>query len=118
MGIPLSLLSFFGMLALTGVVINDSLVMITRYNQSREAGMVVSDALTSAGVGRFRAIFLTTATTVIGLLPLLTETSEQAQYLIPAAVSLAFGELFSTFLMLLLVPVLIAIVEDIKPKGV
>jgi multidrug efflux pump subunit AcrB len=117
MGIPLSLLSFFGMLALTGVVINDSLVMITRYNQSREAGLGVSDALKSAGVGRFRAIFLTTATTVFGLLPLLTETSEQAQYLIPAAVSLAFGELFSTVLMLVLAPVLIAIVEDMKTKG-
>jgi multidrug efflux pump subunit AcrB len=114
MGIPLSLLSFFGMLALTGVVINDSLVMVTRYNQSREAGLAVSQALESAGIGRFQAIFLTTATTVLGLLPLLTETSEQAQYLIPAAVSLAFGELFSTALMLLLAPVLIAIVEDVK----
>jgi multidrug efflux pump subunit AcrB len=114
MGIPLSLLSFFGMLALTGVVINDSLVMMTRYNQAREVDLKVSDALQSAGVGRFQAIFLTTVTTVFGLLPLLTETSEQAQYLIPAAVSLAFGELFSTALMLLLVPVLIAIVEDLK----
>ncbi len=114
MDLPLSVLSFFGMLALTGVVINDSLVMITRYNQSREDGLSVSDALNEAGVGRFRAIFLTTATTVIGLMPLLTETSEQAQYLIPAAVSLAFGELFSTALMLLLVPVLIAITDDVR----
>ncbi|HBM87172.1 MAG: efflux RND transporter permease subunit [Parvibaculaceae bacterium] len=114
MGLPLSVLSFFGMLALTGVVINDSLVLITRYNQAREEGLSVSDALNEAGVGRFRAIFLTTATTVIGLLPLLTETSEQAQYLIPAAVSLAFGELFSTALMLLLVPVLIAIADDVQ----
>ena len=113
MGIQLSLLSFFGMLALTGVVVNDSLVMITRYNQSREAGDGVDEALHAAGIGRFRAIFLTTATTVIGLMPLLTETSEQAQYLIPAAVSLAFGELFGTALMLLLVPVLIAIAEDV-----
>jgi multidrug efflux pump subunit AcrB len=114
MDLPLSVLSFFGMLALTGVVINDSLVMITRYNQAREEGLTVSDALNETGVGRFRAIFLTTATTVIGLSPLLTETSEQAQYLIPAAVSLAFGELFSTALMLLLVPVLIAIAEDVR----
>jgi multidrug efflux pump subunit AcrB len=78
--------------------------------------------LHEAGVGRFRAIFLTTATTVIGLLPLLTETSEQAQYLIPAAASLAFGEIFGTALMLILVPVLIAIAEDIRiaifPAGV
>ena len=114
MNLSLSLLSFFGMLALTGVVINDSLVMMTRYNQAREEGHPITTALQDAGISRFQAIFLTTATTVIGLLPLLLETSEQAQYLIPAAVSLAFGELFSTALMLLLVPVLIAIVEDIK----
>ncbi len=113
MDLPLSILSFFGMLALTGVVVNDSLVMITRYNQAREAGMAVPEAIHEAGIGRFKAIFLTTATTVIGLMPLLTETSEQAQYLIPAAVSLAFGELFGTALMLLLVPVLIVIAEDI-----
>ncbi|MGL1956343.1 MAG: efflux RND transporter permease subunit [Colwellia sp.] len=114
MNVPLSLLSFFGMLALTGVVINDSLVIMTRYNQTRAQGESVSEALYDAGVGRFQAIFLTTATTVIGLTPLLMETSEQAQYLIPAAVSLAFGELFSTLLMLLLMPVLIAITEDVK----
>ena len=114
MDIPLSVLSFFGMLALTGVVVNDSLVLIIRYNQAREEGVPVPDALHEAGMSRFRAIFLTTATTVVGLTPLLTETSEQAQYLIPAAVSLAYGELFSTALMLLLVPVLIAISEDVR----
>lgn len=114
MDLPLSILSFFGMLALTGVVVNDSLVMMTRYNQGRESGLTFSAALHDAGTGRFNAIFLTTATTVIGLMPLLSETSEQAQYLIPAAASLAYGELFATLLMLILVPVLIAIVEDIK----
>ncbi|MBO6640169.1 MAG: efflux RND transporter permease subunit [Roseitalea sp.] len=113
MGVPLSLLSFFGMLALTGVIVNDSLVMITRYNQARQDGEPVAGALRTAGTARFRAIFLTTATTVIGLTPLLTEASEQAQYLIPAAVSLAFGELFGTALMLILVPVLIAVAEDV-----
>ncbi len=114
MDIPLSVLSFFGMLALAGVVVNDSLVLMTRYNQARDDGLPVFQAIHDAGMGRFRAIFLTTATTVIGLLPLLTETSEQAQYLIPAAVSLAYGELFATVLMLVLVPVLIAITEDVK----
>ena len=114
MDLKLSIFSFFGMMALTGVVINDSLVMMTRYNQARESGMDVLPALKEAGIDRFRAIFLTTATTVIGLSPLLMETSEQAQYLIPAAASLAFGELFSTFLMLILVPVIIAISEDVK----
>ncbi|GAA0779246.1 efflux RND transporter permease subunit [Roseibium denhamense] len=112
-GVPLSLLSFFGMLALTGVIVNDSLVLITRYNQARAEGESVRKALHTAGTRRFRAIFLTTATTAIGLTPLLLETSEQAQYLIPAAVSLTFGELFGTVLMLILVPVLIAVGEDI-----
>jgi multidrug efflux pump subunit AcrB len=112
-GVTLSVFSFFGMLALTGVVVNDSLVMITRYNQARDEDLPIDSALHCAGVGRFKAIFLTTATTVIGLVPLMIETSEQAQYLIPAAVSLAFGELFGTALMLILVPVLIAITEDV-----
>lgn len=112
MDLPFSLLSFFGMLALTGVVVNDSLVMMTRYNQAREEGEPPQLALMTAGVGRFQAIILTTATTVAGLIPLLSETSEQAQYLIPAAVSLAFGELFATAITLVLVPVLIAIGND------
>lgn len=116
MGLPLSLLSFFGMMALTGVVINDSLVLLTRYNQAREEGLAIDKALQTAGVSRFKAIFLTTATTVIGLLPLLLETSEQAQYLIPAAASLAFGEIFSTALMLILVPVILAIENDFKSR--
>lgn len=113
MGLPLSILSFFGMLALAGVVVNDSLVLLTRYRQARDAGLVPLAATQEAAISRFQAIFLTTATTVIGLMPLLTETSEQAQYLIPAAVSLAFGELFGTALMLILVPVLVLIFDDI-----
>lgn len=111
-GHTLSVLSFFGMLAAMGIVINDSLVMLTRYNQFREEGMDTSRALLRAGTSRFRAIFLTTVTTVCGLLPLLTETSEQAQYLIPAAISLAFGELFATPITLCLIPLLIKITED------
>ncbi len=114
MGLPLSVLSFFGMLALAGVVVNDSLVLLTRYRQTRERGLAPLAAVEEAAISRFRAIFLTTATTVIGLLPLLSETSEQAQYLIPAAVSLAFGELFATALMLILVPVLVLVFEDIS----
>jgi len=114
MDVPLSLLSFFGMLALTGIVVNDSLVMMTRYNESRAEGDDVPVALKKAGVGRFQAIFLTTVTTVAGLTPLLLETSEQAQYLIPAAISLAFGEIFATVITLILIPVLIAIKEDFR----
>ncbi len=114
MDVPLSLLSFFGMLALTGVVVNDSLVMVTRYNDARNDGHTVHEALKDAGIGRFQAIFLTTATTVIGLMPLLSETSEQAQYLIPAAISLAYGEIFATLITLILIPVLLAISDDIR----
>ncbi|HEC05146.1 MAG TPA: efflux RND transporter permease subunit [Thiothrix sp.] len=112
-GIQLSVLSFFGMMALTGIVVNDSLVMLTRFNQIREEGESLDVALAEAGSSRFRAIFLTTVTTVGGLLPLLFETSEQAQYLIPAAVSLAYGEVFATAITLILVPLLVRVVEDI-----
>lgn len=104
MGIPFSVLSFFGMLALTGVVVNDSLLLVTSYNRYCAQG--VTDPLIKSATGRVRAVFLTTATTVIGLSPILLESSEQAQYLIPAAVSLAFGELFATLITLILVPVL------------
>jgi multidrug efflux pump subunit AcrB len=114
MDVPLSLLSFFGMLALSGVVVNDSLVMLTRYNQATAEGMSMHAALNDAGLGRFKAIFLTTTTTVAGLTPLMLETSEQAQYLIPAAISLAFGEIFATGITLIIIPVLIAISHDIK----
>lgn len=121
MDLPLSILSFFGMLAATGVVVNDSLVMVSRYNQLREDGRPMSEALVEAGCSRFRAIFLTTVTTVSGLLPLIFETSEQAQYLIPAAVSLAFAELVATPVTLLIVPVALHVLHDLgsiwhKPK--
>lgn len=114
MDVPLSLLSFFGMLALSGVVVNDSLVMLTRYNQATADGMSLHAAIKDAGLGRFKAIFLTTTTTVAGLTPLIIETSEQAQYLIPAAISLAFGEIFATGITLIIIPVLIAISHDVK----
>ncbi|MBI9088952.1 MAG: efflux RND transporter permease subunit [Desulfobacterium sp.] len=113
-GVPLSLLSFFGMLALAGIVVNDSLVMVTRFNRLMDTGACLDTAIMASGTSRFRAIFLTTATTVCGLIPLLSETSEQAQYLIPAAVSLAWGEMFATFITLILVPVLLGIAYDIK----
>ncbi len=108
MDLPVSLLSAFGMMAMTGVVINDSLVLMTRFNQLREKGLPLNDALVQAGLSRLRAIFLTTLTTVCGLLPLLSETSEQAQYLKPAAVSLVFGELVATPITLILIPVLLS----------
>ena len=114
MDLPLSILSFFGMLAATGVVVNDSLVMVSRYNQLRDDGMPLAEALLEAGCSRFRAIFLTTATTVSGLMPLMLETSEQAQYLIPAAVSLAFAELLATPVALFLIPVMLHVLHDLS----
>lgn len=83
-------------MAMTGVVINDSLVLMTQFNQLYNDGMPFKQSLIQAGKSRMRAIFLTTTTTICGLLPLLNETSEQAQYLKPAAVSLVFGQLFAT----------------------
>jgi len=102
------------MLGVMGITVNDSLVMMTRFNTLVEEGMPVNTALVQAGGSRFRAIFLTTVTTFAGLMPLIFETSEQAQYLIPAAVSLAFGELFATLITLVIVPLMIAMGQDIK----
>ena len=109
MGLPVSLLSLFGMMAMTGVVVNDSLVLMTRFNQLYQSGVAVGEALIQAGRSRLRAIFLTTTTTVCGHLPLLSESSEQALYLKPAVVSLAFGELFATLVTLILIPVLLSL---------
>ncbi len=108
LGLPVSVLSLFGMMAMTGVVINDSLVLMSRFNQLHDSGLSIKSALIEAGKSRLRAIFLTTVTTVCGLLPLLSETSEQAQYLKPAAVSLVFGELFATPITLILIPLLLS----------
>lgn len=112
--IAVSLLSLFGILALAGVVVNDSLLLISRYNTGREAGLSVTDALLESGTGRLRAILLTSTTTYFGLLPLLTETSPQAQFLIPAATSMGYGILFATIITLLLIPALVMVNEDLK----
>lgn len=112
----LSLVSFMGVIALSGVVINDSLIMVDYANRFRagEAGKKTSpsEAITLAGLRRFRPILLTTLTTFGGLIPLIFETSLQAQYIIPMAISLGFGILFSTAIILVLVPCLYMILED------
>ncbi|WP_333003418.1 efflux RND transporter permease subunit [Vibrio coralliilyticus] len=113
-GIPISLLSLFGILALAGVVVNDSLLLISRYNTGREAGLAVTEALLESGTGRLRAILLTSTTTYFGLVPLLTETSPQAQFLIPAATSMGYGILFATIITLVLIPALVMINEDLN----
>ena len=116
LGMDLTMLSIFGIIALTGVVVNDSLVMVDFINRSYRGGTPLEQALREAGQARFRPIMLTSLTTFVGLSPLLLEKSIQAQFLIPMAVSLAFGVLFATGITLLLVPTLYRILEDLRPK--
>jgi multidrug efflux pump subunit AcrB len=110
---PVSILSILGFVALTGVVVNDSLVMIDYINKKRLDGIEIKVAIEQSGVARFRPILLTSLTTFAGLLPILFETSLQAQFLIPMATSLSFGVLFATFITLLLVPAFYTIVNDV-----
>ena len=114
LGINLALLSLFGIIALSGVVVNDSLVLLSFYNQLRSEGMSRDQALLEAGAQRFRPILLTSLTTFFGLLPMILEKSVQAQFLIPMAVSLAFGILFATFIILIGVPVGLKLLEGIQ----
>jgi multidrug efflux pump subunit AcrB len=114
MGYPLSFLSILGLLALSGVVINDSLVLVDFINQKHRAGMSLWKSVTEAGVVRFRPVILTSLTTFFGLLPLLSEKASAAQILIPMAISLGFGILFATAVTLVLVPANVLIVDDIK----
>jgi len=114
MGMELTIMSLLGMLALIGVVVNDSLVLVDFINKKRAEGMQLMKAVLTAGAARFRPVMLTSLTTFIGLMPLLFEQSTQAQFLIPMAVSLGFGILFATFITLILVPVNYLIVERLK----
>jgi multidrug efflux pump subunit AcrB len=113
MGMNLSIMSIMGLLALAGVVVNDSLVLVDWINRRRREGIELIDAVRNAGMARFRAILLTSLTTFAGLMPLIFEKSTQAQFLIPMAVSLGFGILFATFITLILVPVCYLLLEDI-----
>ena len=113
MGYSLSVMSTFGVVALSGVVINDALVLIDFANRKRQAGMNEHDAIHGAGIHRFRPIMLTTLTTFGGLAPMIFETSRQARFLIPMAISLGFGILFATIITLLLVPSLYLVLEDL-----
>lgn len=114
MGFDLSMLSIMGIIALSGVVVNDNLVMIDAINSLRDKGMSLHDAVLKGATSRFRAVMLTTLTTFVGLAPLMGETSVQAQFLIPMAVSLAFGVVFATCITLVLVPVIYLVLEDVK----
>jgi multidrug efflux pump subunit AcrB len=112
MGYSLSLMSLFGIVALTGVVVNDSLVFLDRINGLRATGLEVHDAIIEAGTQRFRPIVLTTLTTFFGIMPIIFETSRQAKFIIPMALSLGFGIVFATAITLGIVPCLYMILHD------
>jgi len=113
-GQSINVLSMLGVVALIGILVNDGLVLISTYNRLLKQGIPVLDAVYQAGVARFRAIFLTSATTVAGLAPLILEKSFQAQFLIPMAVSIAYGITVATVLTLLLLPVLLVSVNKLR----
>ena len=114
MGFDVTIISMFGIVALSGVVVNDAIVLIECVNSFIARGMPVFEAFRRGGVRRFRAIFLTTISTCGGLTPMIMEKDFQAQFLIPMAISLAFGVAFATLLTLLLIPCLLAIFNDLK----
>jgi multidrug efflux pump subunit AcrB len=112
MGYGMSIISLMGIIALSGVVVNDSLILITYANKLRGEGLSAEEAIHKAGVRRFRPILLTTMTTYGGLAPMIFETSRQARFMIPMAISLGYGIVFATLITLVLVPSLYLLVED------
>jgi multidrug efflux pump subunit AcrB len=114
LGLTLNILSLCGIVALAGVVVNDSLILVDFVNKARAKGLSITEAAVDSGCYRFRAIILTSLTTFVGLVPILLETSLQALIVIPMATSLAFGILFSTVVTLILIPLLYIILDDIK----
>jgi multidrug efflux pump subunit AcrB len=114
LGFNMSIMSIFGMVALTGVVVNDAIVLIERVNGNLAEGMQFFDAIIKGGVRRFRAIFLTSLSTIGGLAPMIMESDLQARFLIPMALSLAAGVAFATILTLILIPSLLVIFNDVR----
>ena len=114
LGYDISMLSLMGVVALSGVVVNDSIVLVTAANRRREEGLAPAEAAVSAAAQRFRPILLTTLTTFFGLAPMIFETSVQARILVPMAISLGFGILISTMFVMLLVPALFTMVENLR----
>jgi multidrug efflux pump subunit AcrB len=114
MGMEFTIISIFGIVALSGIVVNDSLILIDFINRAVRSGIDVEAAVVESGKARFRPVLLTSITTIAGLLPILTETSFQAQFLIPMAISICFGLLAATCLTLLYVPALYLIVRDVR----
>jgi len=114
LGFPVNVISLLGIIALIGIMVNDGLVLIGKFNSNLKEGMKFEEALLNAGKSRFRAIFLTSLTTIAGLAPLLLEKSRQAQFLKPMAISISFGIFYATILTLLLLPVLLSFSNSIK----
>ena len=114
MGIEITIWSLVGMVAVSGVVVNDTLVLVDYINRNRIAGVPLDIAIREAGTARFRPIMLTSLTTFAGLTPLMLEQSLQAQFMVPMAVSLAFGVMFATVVSLILVPCVYFILDDLK----
>lgn len=113
-GIPFSLFSFWGIIALVGILVNDAVVLLDQYNKGLKDGMSTFESVIAAGRSRFRPVILTSLTTVVGLYPLILEKSFQAQFLIPMAVSVAYGVLFGTLILLLFFPPLIMYMNDMR----
>jgi multidrug efflux pump subunit AcrB len=114
MGLNLTILSMFGLFALAGIVVNNSIILVSLFKEMRGKGLALDEALVGAACGRLRAVMLTSLTTIGGLMPLLFETSLQAQFLIPMAASIAFGLGFSAMLVLFFIPALLSMVESLK----
>ena len=114
MGMHITIISLFGFVALTGIVVNDSLILIDFINRAVRGGEDILAAVIESGKARFRPVLLTSLTTIAGLFPLLLERSFQAQFLIPMAISISFGLLFATVLTLLYIPAIYLIIEDVR----
>ena len=113
-GDQMSMFSYFGMIALIGIMVNDSLVFISMFNQKMKSGLTFKKALRDAGISRFRPIVLTSLTTIAGLAPLITETSFQAQFLVPMAIAIAYGLIIATMLTLVFLPAVLVIFNKIR----
>ena len=113
-GLPINILSWLGIIALIGIMVNDGLVLVGKFNGFLKEGVKYNEALLKAGISRFRAIFLTSLTTVAGLSPLLLEQSRQAQFLKPMAISISYGIVVATFLTLLMLPLLLSLSNSFK----
>lgn len=116
LGLNLTMLSWFGFFGLSGIVINDAIILVSFYRELRREGQPIKEAIVNASCLRLRAVLLTSLTTIAGLLPLLFETSLQAQFLIPMAVSISFGLAYGTVLILFVIPTLISLIEEAREK--